>query len=286
MCEVIAKQVTPVCVNHGEGPVWDEAEGVLCWVDMLAGDVMTLNPDARVERRHLAPVVAALRPRQGGGMVLAVERGFMLVDPDGQVSPVYEAFGDPEVRMNDGGCDRSGRFFCGSMAYSMAPGRGGLYRFDTDHQVTQVLSGLTISNGMAWSLDGSALFYVDTGTGRIDVFDYDTEAGLMYDRRPVVEIGPDLGMPDGLAMDEEGGLWVALWQGGAVHRYDRRGRLTAVVEVPASQVTSCAFGGARGDELYITTSREGLSEGAEPSAGALFMVDPGIRGAPVATFAG
>lgn len=283
---MIADQVTAVCVNHGEGPVWDTAAGVLRWVDMLAGDIMTLRSDGEIERSHVGSVAAAFRPRRDGGMVVAVERGFVLVDPDGRVGPVHPAFDDPEIRMNDGGCDPAGRFFCGTMAYSAEPGRGDLYRFDPDGQVTHVLGGLGISNGMAWSPDGATLFYVDTLTGRIDAFDYDVTAGLMHHRRPVVEIPTDLGQPDGLALDAEGGLWVALWTGGAVHRYDAAGRLSAVVELPASQVTSCAFGGPDRDELYITTSRDGLGADAEPAAGALFLVRPGVRGAEVATFAG
>lgn len=281
-----AEAVTPSCVFHGEGPIWDAGAGVVRWVDMLAGDVMTLGQDGTVDRRHLSDVVAALRPRHTGGFVVAVERGFLLVEPDGSVGPVHEAFSDPGVRMNDGACDPAGRFLCGSMAYDSTPGRGALYRFDVDRQVTEVLSGVTISNGLAWDAQRTRAYYVDSGTGRIDVFDDPDANGQLRDRRPVVAVDHDAGTPDGLAIDDQDGLWVALYGGGAVHRYTADGRLDAVVEVPASRVTSCTFGGPGRDSLYITTSREGLADDDEPAAGALFRVDVGVRGAPVADFAG
>jgi sugar lactone lactonase YvrE len=274
----------PVAV-HGEGPVWDERAGVLRWVDMLAGDVLTLDGAGVVGRSHVGDVAAAFRLRPGGGMVVAVERGFVVVDADGVVGPVRTAFTDPGVRMNDGGCDPAGRFFCGSMAYDAAPGRGALYRFDPDGTVTRVLDGLTISNGIAWTPDGATAYYVDTGTGRVDAFDYAVGTARLSGRRPVATIPPEHGQPDGLALDAEGGLWVALWQGGAVHRYTADGRLDAVVEVPARQVTACAFGGPDRDRLHITTSRLDLAD-PEPGAGAVFVADVGVRGAPVPMFAG
>ncbi len=280
-----ADQVTGPLAEHGEGPVWDADAGVLRWVDMLAGDVLTLDRTGAVARRHVGDVAAAFRPRRAGGMVVAVERGFVVVDAEGRVGPVHEAFTDTGVRMNDGGCDPAGRFFCGSMAYDAAPGRGALYRFDPDGTVTRVLTGLTISNGLAWTPDGSLAYYVDTGTGRVDVFDYAVGPATLSDRRPVVHVDPERGQPDGLAVDAEGGIWVALWQGGAVHRYTPDGRLDAVLELPARQVTACAFGGPDRDRLFVTTSRLDLPD-AEPAAGALFVADVGVRGAPVATFAG
>jgi sugar lactone lactonase YvrE len=282
---VRAEQVTGTVTFHGEGPVWwPDGSGLRC-VDMLAGDVLTLDPTGSVTRRHVGDVAAALRPRRAGGLVVAVERGFVVVDADGRPGPVQEAFTDIGVRMNDGGCDPAGRFFCGSMAYDAAPGRGALHRSDPDGTVTRVLEGLTISNGIAWTPDGSLAYYVDTATGRVDVFDYAVDTATLSDRRPVVTIDPERGQPDGLALDAEGGVWVALWQGGAVHRYTPDGRLDAVVELPARQVTACAFGGPERDRLFVTTSRLDLAD-PEPAAGAVFVADVGVRGAPVASFAG
>lgn len=280
------EQLTPAHAHHGEGPVWDAAAGSLRWVDMLAGDILTLGADGVVQRAHVGDVAAAFRPRAGGGLVVAVERGFVLVDDDGRVGPVHPAFEDPDVRMNDGGCDPAGRFYCGSMAYDMAPGRGSLFRFDPDGEVTRVLDGLGISNGIAWTADGTRLHFVDTLTGRVDVVDYDLGSAALSNRRPLVTVDPAHGMPDGIALDAEGGTWVALWTGGAVHRYGADGTLDAVVRLPVSQVTACAFGGENLDELFITTSRLGLPDGAEPEAGAVFRVEPGVRGLPAATFAG
>lgn len=280
-----AEPVTGPVAGHGEGPCWDAAAGVLRWVDLLAGDVLTLDGDD-VVRRHVGDVAAAWRPRAGGGLVVAVERGFVLVEPDGAVGPVHRAFDETDVRMNDGACDRQGRFFCGSMAYSMAPGRAALYRFDPDGTVTTALTGLTISNGLAWTADGATAVYVDSPTQRVDVLDYDTGVGAFSGRRPLAHVDPAHGMPDGLALDAEGGVWVALWGGGAVHRYTPDGRLDAVVTLPVRQVTACAFGGPDGDRLYVTTSDLGLGDEAEPEAGALFAVDVGVRGLPVTAFAG
>ncbi len=281
-----AEQITAPYAYHGEGPVWDQREGVLRWVDMLAGDVLTLDANGTVSRLHVGTVAAALRPRRRGGLVVAVERGFALVEPNGAVGPVQEAFGDSEVRMNDGGCDPRGRFYCGSMAYDMSPGRGALYRFDPDGSITRVLDGVTISNGIVWTPAGDLVYYIDSGTGRVDAFDYDLDRAELADRRPVVSVPAEVGMPDGLTLDAEGGLWVALWGGGAVHRYLPDGRLDAVVELPASQVTACAFGGEDLSELYVSTSTLEVDRADQPAAGALFKVDPGVRGLPAHTFAG
>jgi sugar lactone lactonase YvrE len=172
------------------------------------------------------------------------------------------------------------------MAYDMAEPRAALYRYDLDGTVTTVLSGVTVSNGIAWDADGSRMYYIDSATQRIDVFDYDADSGTPADRRPLVSVEPGMGMPDGMALDDEGGLWVALWRGGAVHRYGPDGRLDAVVELPVRLVTACAFGGAGLDKLYITTSGHGLPPGSQPGAGAVFVLRPGVRGLPTGMFAG
>jgi sugar lactone lactonase YvrE len=280
-----AEQISEVVAFHGEGPVWSERWGGLRWVDMLAGDVLSLAGDGRVERRHVGTVVAALRPRRAGGAVIGVERGFALEDVDGTVTTLDEVWTDAGVRMNDGACDPDGRFYCGSMAYDQRPGAGTLYRLDPDGAVSVVLSDVTISNGLGFAPDGSHAYYVDTPTRRIDRFDYDTANGLTG-RRPFVELPEGVGFPDGVAVDEQGGVWVALYDGGAVRRYTAHGELDAVVEVGAQKVTACTFGGADLDELFITTSRENLPPGADPAAGALFRVQPGVRGVPVREFAG
>lgn len=278
-----AEQITDPVAHHAEGPVWSPRWGGLRWVDMVAGDVLSLAPDGSVARRHVGTVVAALRPRTRGGAVLALERGFALEDADGTVTPLRDLWSGP-VRMNEGGCDPDGRFWCGSMAYDQSEGAAGLYRLDPDGSTSVQLTGVTISNGLEWSPDGALAYYNDTATGRVDVFDYDRESGLTG-RRPFVEVA-DGGHPDGLTVDAEGGVWTAIFDQGVVHRYDRAGRLDEVVEVDARQVTACTFGGPALDELYVTTSREGLEEGDDPLAGSLFRVSPGVRGLPVREFTG
>jgi len=198
---------------------------------MLAGDVLSLAADGAINRRHVGSVAAAIRPRQQGGAVIGVERGFALEEADGALTHLDELWSDTNVRMNDGGCDPDGRFYCGSMAYDQRPGAGALYRLDPDGSVHVVLENVTISNGIEWSPGGSRVYYNDTATHRIDVFDYDGESGLSG-RCPFAEVLAEAGAPDGLTVDEEGGVWVALYGGAAVRRYTPDGVLDEVIEVP------------------------------------------------------
>jgi sugar lactone lactonase YvrE len=279
---VKAEQVTGPVAFHGEGPVWSSRWGGLRWVDMLAGDVLQLTEDGSVLRRHVADVAAALRPRRGGGAVIGVRRGFALEDPDGSVTHLPELWSGDDVRMNEGTCDPDGRFLCGTMAYDERPGAGSLFRLDPDRTVTVVLEGVTISNGLEWSPDGTRAYYVDTPTREISVFDYDG-AGELHDRRPFASVDA---MPDGLTVDADGGVWVALYDGRAVQHFGPDGTRGAQVRVPEGRVTACTFGGEDLDRLFITTSREGLSPAEEPSAGSLHLADVGVRGLPAREFAG
>jgi sugar lactone lactonase YvrE len=279
-----AEQVTGSVAYHGEGPVWSQRWGGLRWVDMLAGDILSLDGDGTVRRRHVGDVAAAVRPRRGGGAVIAVERGFTLEDADGTLTPLAPAWSDDGVRMNEGGCDPDGRFWCGSMAYDRRPGGAAVYRLDPDRSVRRVLDGVTISNGLEWSPDGSRAYYDDTATHRVDVFDYDTDDGLTA-RRPFVVL-TDAERPDGLTVDAEGGVWVALNGSGVVHRYTPDGVLDEVVHLPTPKVTACTFGGPGLDQLFITTSREGMAPDDDPLAGSLFRAEVGVVGLPVREFAG
>jgi sugar lactone lactonase YvrE len=281
---VHAERVTGSVTYHGEGPVWSERWGGLRWVDMLAGDVLSLADDGTIGRRRVGSVAAAVRPRRGGGAVIAVERGFTLEDADGTLTPLEPVWSDDGVRMNEGGCDPDGRFWCGSMAYDRRPGGAALYRLDADHSAHRVLDGVTISNGLEWSPDGSRAYYDDTATHRVDVFDYDPATGLTG-RRPFVALTDDQ-RPDGLTVDADGGVWVALNGSGVVHRYTPAGVLDGVVELPTRQVTACTFGGPDLDQLFVTTSREGMAPGDDPVAGSLFRADVGVAGLPVREFAG
>jgi sugar lactone lactonase YvrE len=170
------------------------------------------------------------------------------------------------------------------MAYDMTAGAGALYRLDPDGDVSVVLPSVTCSNGLAWSPDGAIAYYIDSLTQRVDVFDYD-ESGLTA-RRPFVAIAADDGLPDGLTVDREGGVWVALFGGSAVRRYSPDGTLDEVLELPVSQVTACTFGGPALDELYITTSRLEVPEGEQPEAGSVFRAEAGVAGLAPAPFEG
>jgi sugar lactone lactonase YvrE len=279
-----AEQVTGPVAFHGEGPVWSESWGGLRWLDMLAGDVLSLAPDGSIGRWHVGEIVAVVRPRRGGGTAIGVERGFALEDPDGTLTRLPDLWSDEGVRMNEGGCDPDGRFYCGSMAYDKRHGAGALYRLDPDGSTRVVLGGVSVSNGLEWSPDGSRAYYNDTPTHRIAVMDYDPASGLTG-LRPFAEL-PGSARPDGLTVDAEGGVWTALWGGGAVHRFTPEGRLDAVVEIPARNVSACTFGGPALDRLFVTTSRDGVAEGEDPLAGSLFTADVGVSGLPVREFAG
>jgi sugar lactone lactonase YvrE len=284
-----ARPVTAAVAYHGEGPVWHPSFAGIRWVDMHAGDILELvSPDV-VRRTHVGTVAAAFRPRTNGGVVLADQRGFVLLDADLAVERrLPDLWDDPAVRMNEGGAGPVGDFWCGSMAYSQAEGAGALYRLTPDLTATKVLDGVTISNGFGFSPDGTRAYYIDTPTRKIDVFDH--ADGELTNRRTAFAVADGPGNPDGLTVDAEGCLWVALFNGAAVHRYSPDGELLAVVPLPTAQVTACTFGGPDLDRLYITTSREGLDEDAltmQPLAGALFAVDvAGVRGLPVLEFAG
>ena len=271
----------------GEGPVWDVRSGRLAWVDILGRRIHLTDPESGATESIEVPLdVGAIAPGGAGGFVAALQDGFWVVG-DGEprrLATVPEA--RPGLRFNDGKCDPAGRFWAGTMAYDEAEGAASLYRLDTGGNVQRVLDGVTISNGMAWSGDGVTMYYIDSPTQRIDAFSYEPATGAISDRRTVVRIPAGIGSPDGMAIDEDGGLWVALWDGSAIHRY-LDGRLDRVIEMPVSRPTSCAFGGAGLDELYVTSAWKGLSADArraEPLAGALLRVRPGVRGVPPSAY--
>jgi sugar lactone lactonase YvrE len=281
------EQFTKVCTTHGEGPFWDARAQVLRCVDMTAGDVLSVHPETgAVDRRTVGEFAACVRPRRDGGLVVAVGRGFVLLDPDGQLRVLPPAWDDPTVRMNEGACDPAGRFWCGSMDDGAAPGRGTLYRLDPDGTVSAELSGVSVSNGLSFAPDGSWAYYADSGEGRVDVLEFDAGAGTVTGRRPLITVEPSAGVPDGLCVDAEGGIWLALYDGGAVRRYDPDGTLSEVIEVPAPHVTACSFGGPDRDQLFITTSRRDAGANATPGAGAIFRARPGVRGREEPLFAG
>ncbi|MEO7122508.1 MAG: SMP-30/gluconolactonase/LRE family protein [Lacisediminihabitans sp.] len=282
---VTALQLTDPLAFHGEGPCWSPSWGGLRWVDMLAGDVLALTDGGHVERTHVGTIAAMIRPRAAGGAIVAREHDFAILHDSGEVESLVTVLDDPAVRFNEGGCDPQGRLYCGTMRYDVATGGGKIYRLELDHTVAVALEPVTISNGLQFASSGDFAYYVDTPTNRIDRLEYDPEHGF-GSRSVFASIPEDLGYPDGIAVDVEGGVWVAVARGSAVHRYAPNGQLDQVVEVRVSNVTACAFGGDEMTTLFITTSREHIPEGAEPQAGALYSYDAGVAGLPVGSYAG
>ena len=274
----------------GEGPVWDDERGRLLWIDILDGLVHTFDPsDGSDTSVGVGRPVGAISLRTDGGLVLAMADGFGLSGPGGAdvelVAPVGAE--DPSIRFNDGKCDPAGRFWAGTMAYDETPGVAALYRFDPDRRVQEMVTGVSISNGLAWSADGRTMFFSDTPTRRVDAFTFDAETGAIADRRPFLDLGDVPGFPDGMAIDAEDCLWVAFWGGSAVRRYRPDGTPDLVVDLPATNVTSCAFGGADRRDLFITSARDGLAPeqlSTEPHAGAVFQCRTDVPGASVSRF--
>jgi sugar lactone lactonase YvrE len=276
----------------GEGPVWDDATDTLVWVDIMGNAVHRYDPatgqDHAIDVGQ--PVGAAVLRRDGQGLVLALRDGFGLLDEaSGQLQLVAPVEADlPTNRMNDGKCDSGGRFWAGTMAFEVTPGVAALYRLGPDLQVSRMVSGVTLSNGLGWSPDDRYMYYIDSMTQGVDVFDFDASDGSLGERRRLITIPPDEGLPDGMTVDAEGGLWVALHGSGSIRRYTPDGRVDRVVRVAPRMVTCCAFGGPELTDLYITTMNLGLSEAdrrAQPLAGALFRCRPGVRGLPANRFA-
>lgn len=276
----------------GEGPIWDGASGQLVWVDIMACRVHRFTPDAEDdESADVGQPVGAVAARITPGLVLAMRDGFGVLDTDtGDVQMIASAEAHVKGnRMNDGKCDSAGRFWAGTMAFDQSAAAGALYRLERDHSVAKMIQGVSISNGLCWSADDRSMYYIDSPTQGVDVFDFDAASGGLSNRRRVIDIPKEAGLPDGMTIDEQGFLWVALYGGGAVRRYSPEGELDLTIELPAAQITSCTFGGNDFRDLYITSAAQELSEealAAQPHAGALFVCRPGPAGLPANRYAG
>ncbi|NGO69690.1 SMP-30/gluconolactonase/LRE family protein [Streptomyces boncukensis] len=269
----------------GEGPTWDADGGRLLWVDILSSRVHTLDPATGVRTvRATEQHVGAAKPRAGGGLVVNLRDGVGLYAPDGAFSWLHR---DPVPgrRANDAAVAPDGALWAGTMRYDERTGGGTLSRLTGDGQRVTVLPDVSVSNGTGWSPDGTLMYYVDTPTRRIDVFDVRDDGGLGA-RRTLAEVEEGAGWPDGLTVDAEGCVWVALWDGGAVRRYTPRGELDLVLPVPVRRPTACGFGGAPLRDLYVTTARAGVAPAEQPLAGSLLVFPNAGSGQPGVPFAG
>lgn len=273
----------------GEGSLWSVDEGVLYWVDIEGNRLYRFRPaDGTLESFDTGLPVGALGLRASGGLVMATKNGFAFWDPHTlSLTFIADPEADkPEARFNDGAVDRRGRFWAGTLA----PGAtSSLYRLDPDLTVHTMETGITASNGIGWSPDNRTMYFTDTRRKTIYAYDFDVATGHISNRRSFVFTPDEEGVPDGLAVDSEGFIWSARWGGWKVSRYDPSGKLEREVRLPVQYPTSCAFGGDRLDELYVTSARTRVSEEQireQPFAGDLFRLKTGTRGLPEPKFAG
>lgn len=273
----------------GEGPLWDADAGAVHWVDIIAGEILTTDfATGETASISYPAMVGAAAPRAWGGFVAAVTTGFVGIAPDGDVTHRVDCL-DDGIRMNDAKTDPNGIYWSGSCASDFAEGRGGLWRLDEDWQATLVLSGLTQPNGMGWSPAGDVFYLVETQARRLLSYPFDLATSTL-DPTPTVLIegeGFPEGLPDGLAVDVDGNLWIAMFAGSAVHEFTPEGKLVRSIDVPTTQTTSCMFVGPDRDELWVTSAAWQLSVDDEPDAGSVFRVRGlGVTGLPTPAFRG
>ncbi|GAA4433907.1 hypothetical protein GCM10023188_24170 [Pontibacter saemangeumensis] len=288
-----AELVLDANATLGEGAIWHPTEKRLYWIDIEAAELHLYDPATDKDTLfHTGERPGTVVPVKGGGVLLATQNSIRKLDTEtGELTLVAKPLHDPQLRFNDGKVDPSGRFWVGTMAYDVQKGAAALYRMDIDKSFHQVLDKVTISNGLVWSADKKTMYYVDSPTLTVQAFDYNDASGAISNGRVTVRIPEAVGgSPDGMAIDTEGKLWIALWGAAAVIRCEPgTGEVLQRVEVPALHVTSVAFGGENLDVLYITSAREGMSpEQLEtyPKSGGLFAVKPGVRGVPAEFYAG
>ena len=284
--------VLPVAAGLAEGPFWWAEKQVLLWVDIEASRIGLFDPQTgRNNFLHLPAHVGAVVPTSAGDLLLATATGFLRLDP---ITEAVTLLSDPEAdrpgnRFNDGKCDPWGRFWAGTMAYDFEPLAGALWRVNADFSCVRQRQGFTISNGLAWSQDRGTLYLIDSPTLNVLAFPLTNAGEISGEPSICVHIPEDWdAVPDGMCMDAEGMLWIALFGGGCVTRWDPvSGQRLERLALPCRQVTSCCFGGPHLDQLFMTTARREMDAAAikaEPLAGGLFQADVGVKGLPADCF--
>lgn len=271
----------------GEGPLWHEDEQRLYWSDIVTGRLFRYDPaSGHHEQIYAGEQVGGFTIQEDGALLLFMERGKIATWRDGILTTIVEEIpAERPTRFNDVIADPRGRVFCGTISPKYGePDQGELrarlYRLDPDLTLTVLLEGIGVSNGMGFTPDLTGLYYTDTATSDITLFDYDSETGAIANRRPFVVVSndPDEGAPDGMTMDAEGGVWSARWGGSCLVRYAPDGREVQRIRFPARKVSSAIFGGPDLTDLYVTTAGGNQKDVDGPGAGALFRVRPGVRG--------
>ena len=269
----------------GEGAFWNHKTNELYWVDIEGKTLNIYNPETNSNKSiQLPSLVGTVVPYTKSEAVVALLDGIYKVNIlSGEVSLLSDVEANmPENRFNDGKCDPNGNLWVGSMHFEQSRPNASVYRIDESGDTTKMIDSVTISNGIVWSKDSKTMYYIDTPTKQIVAYDYDQATSTVSNKRVVVEIDEEHGSPDGMAIDEADMLWVGMWNGNAVVRFNpETGQLVSKIAVPAHNVTSCAFGGSNLDTLYITTSSLDMTDEEKkkyPLAGSLFRVKPGING--------
>lgn len=292
----------------GEGPTWDGAGKRCLWLDNAVGTIHEAKPDGlgrwrESNRWNLGRSTGAAIPRSKGGLAVVGGTEIFMLNEAGDVQPFARVDADPNVvKFNDARCDPQGRLWAGTYAHDFRSGVGALYRIDPDGTVTTMLTEVGLSNGLDWSPDGTTFYYIDSFTASVDAFDFDAARGTISRRRKIVTIPASEGGLDGMTVDREGCLWMAIFGPGEVRRYSPDGALLMRVETSAPAVTSCAFGGPDGGDLLITTASLRIPDpvlpiigwsaemadnaATAPGAGGVFVCRPGATGKPATPFAG
>ena len=290
MKEFVAEVCTTDRYFLGECCRWDDVRGELYWLDVHEGHFFRATADGTtidiVRRYDLGGNVSALAPleKRDDGWIVAMNRSLWLLQESGELREIAQLEDDTSMMMNDGAADPWGSFWVGSLAANEQPNRGSVFRFRQPRGARTMFGGATISNGIGWSPDRSVMYYVDSGPGTITSYDVDGTGEISHPRLFAQFDVATEGTPDGLCVDEEGGIWVAVWGGYEVRRYAPSGEVVARVRVPTAQPSCCALGGANATTLYITTAQEDLSSSQldnEPDAGRLFAVNVGVTGRPL-----
>jgi|SRR5665647_733197 len=285
-----------VVVEHkcllGEGPVWDAKRKVICWIDILNGEVHEYEP--KQETYNVIPIhqmIGSLAICTNGNFIVALKNGFAFLD---KISGKIKLIADPESylpnsRFNEGKCDPAGRFWAGTMSLSEEPRAGSVYVVKKDLSITKRIAGVTISNGMAWSLDHQTFYFIDTPSLEVIAYDFVKDTGHINNKRTIIKMANKEGYPDGMTIDNEGMLWIAHWDGWQVTRWNpANGEKIHTIKLPVAKVTSCTFGGDNYKDLYITSAKAGLTEDElkkQPLAGSLFILrNCGFQGLPAFEF--